>query len=283
MDEVAVVCPLGGNNNDTRGWAIYVGAVTDAGGGTTYPCSSSTSKLMVRVSIVHHHLQDAAPMQMLQSGWYRSCLLLSAYCPRHRVLSIQSSSRSSFFLFFLFLAGHNNSVYLSARHDDVRTMHFATAMTTFTLTSATLALRGYHLHVVLIGFYSSHNIRAIMTLQLRGGSVHRILPLTYSLVPPFVVLPLWLQGDVRVYLVGYIFCIIDCHICRDIFGRIEIMYCRLLYVFGGVLLLKTLVLYIYRLRDTMQYNNYTQSILHTDSPRFHKVSSGNSVVHFNST
>jgi hypothetical protein len=27
---------------------------------------------------------------------------------------------------------------------------------------------GYHLHVVLAGFYSSHNIRTITTLQLRG-------------------------------------------------------------------------------------------------------------------
>jgi hypothetical protein len=39
------------------------------------------------------------------------------------------------------------------------------ATTTSTLTSA---IRGYHLHVVLTGFYSSHSIRAITTLQLRG-------------------------------------------------------------------------------------------------------------------
>jgi hypothetical protein len=58
-------------------------------------------------------------------------------------------------------------------------------------------------------------------------------------------------GDVRVYLVDYIFCIIDCHICRDIFGRIDIMYCRLSYVSRSVLLFKTLVLYIYRSTGTM--------------------------------
>jgi hypothetical protein len=46
-------------------------------------------------------------------------------------------------------------------------------------------------------------------------------------------------------LVGYIFCIIDYHICRDIFGRIDIMYCRLPYVSRGALPLKTLVPYIY--------------------------------------
>jgi hypothetical protein len=32
------------------------------------------------------------------------------------------------------------------------------------------------------------------------------------------------------------------------------MYYRLPYVFGCLLLLKTLILYIYRLRDIMQYN-----------------------------
>ncbi len=59
---------------------------------------------------------------------------------------------------------------------------------------------------------------------------------------------------ITVYLVGYIFCIIDYHICRDIFGRIDIMYCRLSYVSRCALLLKILVLYIYRPRVTMQYN-----------------------------
>jgi hypothetical protein len=62
------------------------------------------------------------------------------------------------------------------------------------------------------------------------------------------------MDTVRVYLVDYIFCIIDCHIYRDIFGRIDIMYYRLSYVSRGVLPLKTLVLYIYRPRDIIQYN-----------------------------
>jgi hypothetical protein len=56
-------------------------------------------------------------------------------------------------------------------------------------------------------------------------------------------------------LVGYIFCIIDCHICQDIFSIIDIIYSRLPYVFRGALPLKTLVLYIYRPRGTMQYHN----------------------------
>jgi hypothetical protein len=41
-------------------------------------------------------------------------------------------------------------------------------MTTTTSTSTTSASKGYHLHVVLTGFCSSHSIRAITTLQLRG-------------------------------------------------------------------------------------------------------------------
>jgi hypothetical protein len=55
-------------------------------------------------------------------------------------------------------------------------------------------------------------------------------------------------------LIDYIFCIIDYHICRDIFGKIDIMYCRLPYVSRGGLPLKTLVLCIYRPRGTMQDN-----------------------------
>jgi hypothetical protein len=129
-----------------------------------------------------------------------------------------------------------------------------TSTTMTTSTSATSASKGYHLHVVLAGFYFSHSIRTITTLPLLGMSVCRILPSTYSPVSPSVVLPLWLQGDVRVYLVGYIFCIIDCHICRDIFGRIDIMYYRLPYISRGVLSLRTLVFYIYQPRGIMQYN-----------------------------
>jgi hypothetical protein len=39
---------------------------------------------------------------------------------------------------------------------------------------------------------------------------------------------------VRVYLIGYIFCIIDYHICRNIFGRLYILYNRLLYMSGYI-------------------------------------------------
>jgi hypothetical protein len=61
MGKVAIACPLGCNNDDAHGRAIYVKTIADPGGGTTYVCSSSSSKLMVRVSVVRHHLQDAAP------------------------------------------------------------------------------------------------------------------------------------------------------------------------------------------------------------------------------
>jgi hypothetical protein len=52
-------------------------------------------------------------------------------------------------------------------------------------------------------------------------------------------------ATVRVYLVGYIFYKIDCRICQDIFGRIDIIYYRLPYVSGGALPLNNLILYIY--------------------------------------
>jgi hypothetical protein len=55
-------------------------------------------------------------------------------------------------------------------------------------------------------------------------------------------------GDVRVYLIDYILCIINGHICRAIFGRIDIMYNRLSYVSRCNLPLKTLILCIYQSR-----------------------------------
>jgi hypothetical protein len=63
-------------------------------------------------------------------------------------------------------------------------------MTTTTSASATSASKGYHLHVVLIGFCSSQSIRAITMMQLWEMLVRRILPSTYSSVSPSVVLPL---------------------------------------------------------------------------------------------
>jgi hypothetical protein len=68
IDKVVVACPPGYNNSDAHGQAIYVSPVTDPSGDTTHTCSSSSSKLMVRVSVVRHHLQVAMPPHMLQSG-----------------------------------------------------------------------------------------------------------------------------------------------------------------------------------------------------------------------
>jgi hypothetical protein len=135
-----------------------------------------------------------------------------------------------------------------------------TSTMTTTSTSATSASKGYHLHVVLVGFYSSHSIRAITTLQLQGdvSSSDSTFDLFFCLTVCGA--PAMTAGGVRVYLVGYIFCIINCDICWDIFGRIDIMYSRLPYVSRGVLPLKTLVLYIYWSRCTMQYNQQYYAI-----------------------
>jgi hypothetical protein len=133
---------------------------------------------------------------------------------------------------------------------------FSTTTTTSTLTSATLALRDYHLHVVLVSFYSSHNIRTITILQLRedvssSGSTFDLFSSPTDCAAPTVTV-----GDIIIYLVGYIFCIIDCHICRHIFGRIDIMYCRLIYVSRCTFFLVTLILYILICNPTRYCENY---------------------------
>jgi hypothetical protein len=128
----------------------------------------------------------------------------------------------------------------------------ATSMTTTTtLTSATSTSKGYHLHVVLADFCSSHNICAITTLQLRRDVSSS--DFTFDLFSSLTICgaPTVTAGDIKVYLIDYTFCIISCHICRDIFDRIDIMYCTLTYISRGTLLLKTLILYIYRLKSTM--------------------------------
>jgi hypothetical protein len=63
------------------------------------------------------------------------------------------------------------------------TPSFATSTTTTTSTSATSASKGYHLYMVLTGFGSSHDIRAITMLQLRGdvSSSDFIFDLFFSL------------------------------------------------------------------------------------------------------
>jgi hypothetical protein len=61
---------------------------------------------------------------------------------------------------------------------------------------------------------------------------------------------------VRVYVVGNIFCTIDYHICWYIFGRIDIMYCRLPYVSRGALPLKTPAP-LYICTSIKQYNHLT--------------------------
>jgi hypothetical protein len=61
---------------------------------------------------------------------------------------------------------------------------------------------------------------------------------------------------VRVYLIGYIFYIIDYHICQNIFDRIEIMYYMLSYIFRGALSIKTSAP-IYICTSIKQYNHLT--------------------------
>jgi hypothetical protein len=133
------------------------------------------------------------------------------------------------------------SMYPFAHQDGVRTTHFSTATTTLTSTSVTLASRGYHLHVVLFGFYFSHSIRIITMLQLWGDVSSS--DSTSNLFSSFIICGVLVvtTEDVRVYLVGYICCIINYYICWNIFGRIYIMYHILPYVFRSALPLKILI------------------------------------------
>jgi hypothetical protein len=81
-----------------------------------------------------------------------------------------------------------------------------------------------------------------------------------------MVLPLWLREYVRVYLVCYIFCIIDYHICYDIFDMIDIIYYRL-HIYLKMHYLTILLYSIYTSQET-QYNtshNYIHYILPTVS------------------
>jgi hypothetical protein len=57
-------------------------------------------------------------------------------------------------------------LHLPGRHPTQVPPPSTTSMTTTTSTSTS---KGYHLHVVLTGLCSNHSIRAITTLQLRGG------------------------------------------------------------------------------------------------------------------
>jgi hypothetical protein len=63
-----------------------------------------------------------------------------------------------------------------------------------TSTSATSTTRGYHLHGVHTGLYSSRNTRTLTTLRLRGISTCWLLSLAAAPVSSFVVLPLQMQG-----------------------------------------------------------------------------------------
>jgi hypothetical protein len=84
MDEVVVACPPARNNSNASGRAIYVGAVTDPGGGTTHACSSPP--------LGRRATADAA-VGLMQAVLAPERLL--PYCPHHRVLLGQSSSRGS--------------------------------------------------------------------------------------------------------------------------------------------------------------------------------------------
>jgi hypothetical protein len=116
-----------------------------------------------------------------------------------------------------------------------------TSTTITTSTSATSASKGYHLHVVLAGFLLQSQHSRYHDAATAGGCQ-------------------FIEFYLRLILQSHRLWCSRCHICQDIFGRIDIIYCTLPYVFRGVLPLKTLVLYIYRPRGTIQYNQQSYTI-----------------------
>jgi hypothetical protein len=90
-------------------------------------------------------------------------------------------------------------------------------------TSATSASRSYHLHGVHTGLYSNRNIHTLTTLRLRGISTRQLLPSASAPVSSFAVLPLRLQGDVRVcsyYIHVYVVGLAPLLGCRPIRVRV---------------------------------------------------------------
>jgi hypothetical protein len=149
MDEVAVACPLGCNNSDAHGRAIYVGAVADPGGGTTYACSSpplgrrATTDAAVGLmqAVLAPERLSPSPSRTLRSvfvqgffikqanGLSRRCpppppgrratadagaeLMQAVLAPKCLSPSPSHTLRPVFvqeFFFFLFLAGHSSSL-----------------------------------------------------------------------------------------------------------------------------------------------------------------------------
>jgi hypothetical protein len=80
------------------------------------------------------------------------------------------------------------------------------------------------------------SMRIIIMIQAAQLMNWRIYGGTCQLNWPALRYPIahFTANNVRVYLVGYIFCIIDYHICRDIFGRLYILYNRLPYMSGYI-------------------------------------------------
>jgi hypothetical protein len=151
MDEVVVACPPGRNNNDAlvEPWhhpCLFV--FIKQTNGLSQRCPPPPLGRCATADAVVGLMQAVLALERLSPS------------PSHTLRPVFVQE----FFFLLFLTGHSSFVYLSARQDDVKTTHFSTATTRSTLILVILVLRGYHLHVELVDFYSSHNICAITTL-----------------------------------------------------------------------------------------------------------------------
>jgi hypothetical protein len=175
MDEVAAACPPACNNSDAHGRAIYVGAVADPGGGTTYACSSPPLGCRATADAAVGLMQAVLAPERLSP------------LPSHtlRLVFVQE------FFFFLFSAGHSSSLCI----------HLLVKMISEQRTSPWLRSRPSRPRLprlqgaIICMWYSSVSTPVTAFTPLRrcncgGCQFIGFLPSTYSLVSPSVVLPL---------------------------------------------------------------------------------------------
>jgi hypothetical protein len=149
---------------------------------------------MVWVNIVHLH--DTATQEMLQMSRSRLCSLIRT--------SATSPSTSRNQLVVQWVLWWDKDDFCASICSSFRTTPSPLAVTTTSSsTSATLASRGYHLHVVIAIFYSNQSI---------STSTWR-----YKCPRAICDAPVVTAGKCVVYLVSYILCIIDCQMYSKIY------------------------------------------------------------------
>jgi hypothetical protein len=168
------------------------------------------------------------------------------YRPHHRILSGRSSSMSFFFFFFC--------------RRDTTTLCVSICLSRWCQNN--VLLYGYdHIHLNLDhldikGLSSACDTRRFLH-QSQNTRHHDVAATgdvnsSDSTFDLFSSLTIWCFrcdcGGVKIYLIDYIFCIIDYHICQDRYYVLYTIIC-----IWRCLAHQTFLIYMYRLRGTIQY------------------------------